>query len=251
MKNQDFMKKLGDFMLGKGFYIVLFLCVAAIGISGYYLIQTVALDTGLSAQAGGDASVTVPDQSVQRPVTPVVPPVQTQPSSTQEEQTAAPVQEDDPEPVKQAQEEPETQEMSESTLSEVFTWPVKGAVLRDFSVETLSLDPTMGDWRTHGGLDIAAAQGVQVLSISAGTVAQVYDDDLMGTTVVVDHGGGLQSWYSNLAPETAVAEGDSVEIGSVLGTVGGTAIAEVGVEPHVHLETILNGVQVDPKEYLD
>lgn len=251
MKNQDFMKKLGDFMLGKGFYIVLFLCVAAIGISGYYLLQTVALDTGLSAQAGGDASVTVPDQSVQRPVTPVVPPVQTQPSSTQEEQTAAPVQEDDPEPVKQAQEEPETQEMSESTLSEVFTWPVKGAVLRDFSVETLSLDPTMGDWRTHGGLDIAAAQGVQVLSISAGTVAQVYDDDLMGTTVVVDHGGGLQSWYSNLAPETAVAEGDSVEIGSVLGTVGGTAIAEVGVEPHVHLETILNGVQVDPKEYLD
>ncbi len=251
MKNQDFMKKLGDFMLGKGFYIVLFLCVAAIGISGYYLLQTVALDTGLSAQAGGDASVTVPDQSVQRPVTPVVPPVQTQPSSTQEEQTAAPVQEDDPEPVKQAQEEPETQEMSESTLSEVFTWPVKGAVLRDFSVETLSLDPTMGDWRTHGGLDIAAAQGVQVLSLSAGTVAQVYDDDLMGTTVVVDHGGGLQSWYSNLAPETAVAEGDSVEIGSVLGTVGGTAIAEVGVEPHVHLETILNGVQVDPKEYLD
>ena len=124
MKNQDFMKKLGDFMLGKGFYIVLFLCVAAIGISGYYLLQTVALDTGLSAQAGGDASVTVPDQSVQRPVTPVVPPVQTQPSSTQEEQTAAPVQEDDPEPVKQAQEEPETQEMSESTLSEVFTWPV-------------------------------------------------------------------------------------------------------------------------------
>ena len=245
------MKKLGDFMLGKGFYIVLFLCVAAIGISGYYLIQTVALDTGLSAQAGGDASVTVPDQSVQRPVTPVVPPVQTQPSSTQEEQTAAPVQEDDPEPVKQAQEELETQEMSERTLSEVFTWPVKGAVLRDFSVETLSLDPTMGDWRTHGGLDIAAAQGVQVLSISAGTVAQVYDDDLMGTTVVVDHGGGLQSWYSNLAPETAVAEGDSVEIGSVLGTVGGTAIAEVGVEPHVHLETILNGVQVDPKEYLD
>ncbi len=248
MRNQGFMKKLGDFVLGKGFYIVLFLCVAAIGISGYYLIQTVAMDTGTSAQAGGDASVTIPDQSVQRPVTPVAPPVQDKPSVTQERQTVEPVQEDDPEPVKQTETEAEA---PESTVSDVFTWPVKGAVLRDFSVETLSLDPTMGDWRTHGGLDIAAAQGVQVLSISAGTVAQVYDDDLMGTTVVVDHGGGLQSWYSNLAAETAVAEGDQVEIGSVLGTVGGTAIAEVGVEPHVHLETILNGVQVDPKEYLD
>lgn len=245
------MRKLGDFMLGKGFYIVLFLCVAAIGISGYYLIQTVALDTGISAQAGGDASVTIPDQSVQRPVTPVAPSVEDKPSVTQETQKTQPVQEDDPEPVKQTQEETAAQTQEESTVSNVFTWPVKGAVLRDFSVETLSLDPTMGDWRTHAGLDIAAAQGVQVLSISAGTVAQVYDDDLMGTTVVVDHGGGLQSWYSNLSTETAVAEGDTVEIGTVLGTVGGTAIAEVGVEPHVHLETVLNGVQVDPKEYLD
>ena len=251
MKNQGFLRKLGDFALGKGFYIVLFLCVAAIGVSGYYLIRTVALGTGLSAQAGGSAQVTLPDQSVQRPVTPVAPSVEETPSDTRETGVSEPVQEDDPEPVKQSQEEPAVQPQEEGTVSDVFTWPVKGVVLRDFTVETLSLDPTMGDWRTHGGMDIAAAQGVQVLSISAGTVAQVYDDDLMGTTVVVDHGGGLQSWYSNLAPETAVAQGDQVDIGSVLGTVGGTAIAEVGVEPHVHLETILNGVQVDPKDYLD
>ena len=249
MKNQGFMKKLGDFVLGKGFYIVLFLCVAAIGISGYYLLQTVAMDTGTSAQAGGDATVTIPDQSVQRSVTPVVPSTQDKPSVTQETEKPEQVQQqDDPEPVKQTETEPEAQE---STMSDVFTWPVKGGVLRDFSVETLSLDPTMGDWRTHAGMDIAAADGVQVLAISAGTVAQVYDDDLMGTTVVVDHGGGLQSWYSNLAPETLVAPGDTVDIGSPLGTVGGTALAEVGVEPHVHLETVLNGVQVDPKEYLN
>ena len=41
---RNLFQKLGDFVLGKGFYIVLFLCVAAIGISGYYLIRTV---TGL------------------------------------------------------------------------------------------------------------------------------------------------------------------------------------------------------------
>ena len=34
------LEKLGDFVLGKGFYIVLFLCVAAIGISGYYLFSS-------------------------------------------------------------------------------------------------------------------------------------------------------------------------------------------------------------------
>jgi len=134
--------------------------------------------------------------------------------------------------------------------STVFTWPVKGAVLRDYSVETLSLDPTLGDWRTHGGLDIAAAQGVQVISMSAGTVSKVYEDGLMGTTVVVDHGGGLQSWYCNLAPEPSVQEGDTVEIGGVLGRIGGSAIAEVGVGSHLHLETTLDGQMVDPREYL-
>ena len=89
-----------------------------------------------------------------------------------------------------------------------------------------------------------------MLSISAGTVEQIYEDALMGTTIVVDHGGGLQSWYSNLAPETAVQVGDSVDIGGVLGTVGGSAIAESGESPHVHLETVLNGQPVDPKDYL-
>ena len=145
--------------------------------------------------------------------------------------------------------EPDTQE-SGKTVSKVFTWPVQGSVLRDYSVETLSLDPTMGDWRTHGGLDIAAAQGVKVLSISAGTVEQVYTDGMMGTTVVVDHGGGLQSWYCNLDSEVTVEAGDQVDIGSELGAVGASAIAEVGVESHLHLETILNGQPVDPRDYL-
>lgn len=48
----------------------------------------------------------------------------------------------------------------------------------------------------------------------------------MGTTVVVEHGGGLTSTYSNLASVPTVAVGDTVGAGSVLGSVGGTAIAE-------------------------
>lgn len=250
MKNQSFWRKVSDFAMGKGFYIVLFLCVATIGISGYYLLQTVAGNTRPSEPAGGDASVTIPDQSAVQPALPDRTPVTPPAPSTPAPRPAA--QPDDPEPVKEpTQPDTPAKDTSGQTLSKVFTWPVKGAVLRDYSVETLSFDPTMEDWRTHGGLDIAAAQGVNVLSISAGTVEQIYDDMLMGTTVVVDHGGGLRSWYCNLAPETAVQVGDSVDIGGVLGTVGDSAIAEVGVESHLHLETILNGTPVDPRDYLD
>ena len=231
--------------MGKGFYIVLFLCVATIGISGYYLLKTVVDDTRAAAPAGGDASVTIPDQSVARPTAPK-PAEPTPPAVTQPEPAAQP---DDPEPVKDTAPEPDTV-TSKETMSKVFTWPVQGAVLRDFSVEALSLDPTLGDWRTHGGLDIAAAQGVKVLSISAGVVDQVYTDGLMGTTVVVDHGGGLKSWYCNLDEDVLVKAGDPVEIGGELGTVGASAIAEVGVPSHVHLETLLDGQPVDPREYL-
>lgn len=235
--------------MGKGFYIVLFLCVATIGISGYYLLKTVANDTRAAAPAGGDASVTIPDQSVTRPAVPDSRPEQDIPVRPAVPDPKPSVQPDDPEPVKNTTPEPDT-ENSKETVSKVFTWPVQGTVLRDFSVETLSLDPTLGDWRTHGGLDIAAAQGVKVLSISAGTVEQVYADGLMGTTVVVDHGGGLQSWYCNLAEDVAVEAGDTVDIGGELGTVGSTAIAEAGVDSHIHLETLLNGQPVDPREYL-
>lgn len=246
MKNRSFLNKLGDFAMGKGFYIVLFLCVATIGISGYYLLKTVANNTRAAAPAGGDASVTIPDQSVSRPTVPK--PSEHTPSVVTTPKSAAD-QPDDPESVKDTTPEPDTVTGKE-TLSKVFTWPVQGAVLRDFSVETLSLDPTLGDWRTHGGLDIAAAQGVKVLSISAGVVEQVYTDGLMGTTVVVDHGGGLKSWYCNLAEDVTVEAGDAVDIGGELGTVGCSAIAEVGVPSHIHLETILDGQPVDPRDYL-
>lgn len=253
MKNQSFWRKLGDFAMGKGFYIVLFLCVATIGISGYYLLQTVVKGTQPNQPAGGGASVTVPDQSAGRPSIPVPGPDEgpaaVSPRPQTEPDAAPSAQPDDPEPVKDASPEPDTRE-SGKTVSKVFTWPVQGTVLRDYSVESLSLDPTMGDWRTHGGLDIAAAQGVKVLSISAGTVEQVYTDAMMGTTVVVDHGGGLKSWYCNLAEDVAVQAEDEVDIGSELGSVGSSAIAEVGVESHVHLETTLDGRPVDPRDYL-
>ena len=46
MKKKPILERIGDFMEGKGFYIVLFLCVAAIGISGYYLFSSLDMGDG-------------------------------------------------------------------------------------------------------------------------------------------------------------------------------------------------------------
>ena len=114
----------------------------------------------------------------------------------------------------------------------------------------LAYDETLGDWRTHSGVDIAASVGTNVLAISAGTVQGVYDDDLMGTCVVVDHGDGLTSIYCNLSAKPTVSEGDTVSTGTVLGVVGETAIAESSRPSHLHLEMAQDGKAVDPVSYL-
>jgi len=250
LKNRNIFEKLGDFVLGKGFYIVLFLCVATIGISGYYLIRNMTGQLETVEPAGGNASVVLPDSEANGPEPGGTRPSgQTAPGGGQTERPVTPPQKvqeqpDDPEPAKQ------TVGTDAEAAPVVYTWPVKGEVLRDFSVETLALDPTLGDWRTHGGMDIAAALGVEVLAMAPGTVSEVYQDGLMGTTVVVDHGDGLTSTYSNLAAQPTVEPGDSVETGTILGAVGDTAIAESGLVTHLHLEASMNGDPVDPMEYL-
>ena len=229
-------QRVGDFVTGKGFYIVLFLCVAAIGISGYYLVTTLGgVDT--------DAAVNGPAQVVVTPApTPsaaVTPPAVT--SAPKPTPAASPA----PTPTPAAP----TPASTQRPAAAVFTWPVKGEVLREFSLEVLAYDETMRDWRTHSGVDIAASVGTQVLAVSDGTVEKVYQDDLMGTTVVIDHGNGLRSSYFNLAPTPTVEEGDTVSTGSIIGAVGTTAIAE-SYPAHLHFEMTLNDLAADPARYL-
>ena len=127
---------------------------------------------------------------------------------------------------------------------------MKGAVIREFNVEALTPDPTMGDWRTHEGMDISAQEGSEVLVIGSGTVKETYEDGMMGTTVVVEHDDGVTSIYCGLAEELKVKAGDKVETGAVIGTVGNTALAESGMESHLHLETWREGSPTDPAYYL-
>lgn len=234
--NQNRWKKLGDFLLGKGFYIVLFLCVAAMGISGYYLIRSVSGSGEIDDQAvTGNPTVVLPDSSAQTP-----PKAQTPAEKTPEKQSAVQEEKDDPEAL------PQTQAQDQTTRDVVYTWPVKGQVLRDFAVETLSYDQTMGDWRTHAGVDIAAEVGRKVWAAGEGTVSEVYEDPMMGVTVVIEHPDGVISTYSNLAADPRVAVGDTVDTGAEIGAVGETAIAESAMEPHLHLEMTKEGAALDP-----
>ena len=108
-------------------------------------------------------------------------------------------------------------------------------------------DTTMGDWRTHDGVDIAAALGTHVMAGADGTVTDVYDDPLYGTTVVISHGGGYETVYSNLAATPTVEIGDKVSAGDTIGAVGTTAICEAGEVYHLHFAMSCDGASLDPR----
>lgn len=256
MKDRTIIDKLGEFILGKGFYIVLLLGVAAVGLSGYYLLGRPGLEP--AQPTVGDTSVVLPDSEANGPEPEGYLDARQSAAQPPAASTAKPApievepkqQPPTPVPEEKQSEQPQQEAQPEKPAALVFTWPVKGEVLRDFSVETLALDPTLGDWRTHGGLDIAAPVGMEVLAMAAGTVTEVYEDGLMGTTVVVDHGDGLSSAYANLAGQPTVEPGDWVDTGTLLGAVGQTAIAESGMSPHLHLEAWKDGAPADPRELL-
>jgi len=218
------MTKLKQFLAVHGFSLVLALCLIAVCISAYVLFFS---PTAL----GQDPALEVMQVTFS--------PIPTDaPSPTP---TAAPSPSPTPAPTPAPTAAP----------AALYVWPVNGAVVTAFSPEELAYDKTMGDWRIHRGMDIEAALGAKVCAIADGTVTAVYEDDLMGTTVVVEHRDGLKSLYSNLQPSATVQEGDAVSCGQIIGAVGESALGEWGLVTHLHLEVTENGVPIDPASLLD
>ncbi len=142
---------------------------------------------------------------------------------------------------------------AETKVTLNFRVPVEGQVAKEFSGLELVFSDTMNDYRTHSGIDIVSEDGANVVSAESGQIINVYDDPLWGTTVEIEHAGGFTSCYRNLSdtlPE-GIETGSYVASGGIIGTVGSTALVEVGENTHLHFEMCLNGNKVDPLEYLN
>lgn len=224
-------KRADKFFAGKGFYIVLALCIAVIGVS--------AISIALNSD-NGKAPNLDPGMTLENPTeAPSAPPVS----------SAKPTQKVDVEAGEGTVVKTwKSDEKYEQPVA--WVWPVRGEIEREYAVETLAYDVTMKDWRTHDGIDILADKGAVVRAASGGKVESIKQDDLYGTTVTIDHGNGLKSTYSNLADKPTVKEGDSVNAGDVIGSVGTTALCEVGQGSHVHIAMSKDGNSVDPTKYL-
>lgn len=127
-----------------------------------------------------------------------------------------------------------------------FSKPLNGQIQKPYSIDKVIYSKTLELWKTHDGIDISSQIGENVKSIEKGTVEKVYDDSFYGTTVVIDHGQGYKSSYSNLNSKVSVKEKQTVTKGQVIGKVSNTSIGEIKDEAHLHFTLFKDNNNVDP-----
>lgn len=129
--------------------------------------------------------------------------------------------------------------------------PVDGEIQKEYSSGKPMKSKTLGDWRMHNGVDIAAPVGTQVRCCADGTVVSAEENSLTGFTVVIDHGNNVVSTTYNLEKNDALSAGKRVKGGDVLGKSCDGAAIELLDEPHVHFELTVGGEYVNPLSYFD
>ena len=215
---------------GKGYYIALILCAAAIGITSYVYYRNANRVEEVSIQESVGEDILVGTMEAED-----VPALATQPQTQ-----STPPATQGPTPA------PTTKKPFKTTS------PVSGEEISAYSMEALSYNETTRDWRVHNGVDIAADAGTEVYAAADGEVYTVYEDDSMGYTVVIRHDGGYLTRYASLSQDIPVKSGDTVSAGQVIGYVGntGNVYSTGGGGYHLHLELRVNRARVNPLAYV-
>ena len=123
-----------------------------------------------------------------------------------------------------------------------------GRVLNAFSGDELVYNKTLGDWRTHNGIDYACAKDAAVQSPTAGTVVLAGSDGSWGPTVAIKDSAG-RVWRLCGVASPAVKEGETVSAGQTLGKVGSVS-CECAEESHIHLEVKQDDSYLDPAKLM-
>lgn len=146
----------------------------------------------------------------------------------------------------------ETETVTEfrNTVSDKRYWaeplaaPVRGCMTSPFGVQRYLNGKPTGNF--HAGLDQRGAAGTPIRAAAGGVVKIVRQWSLHGRTVGIDHGQGLESIYLHMSKQ-AVAEGQTVKKGDVIGYVGTTGRSTA---PHLHWSIYANGLPVNPLDWV-
>ncbi len=130
-----------------------------------------------------------------------------------------------------------------------FIMPVETNNYKEYS-ETMVFNQTLGRFSSHMAMDFFAEEGSPVLAVYDGTVESVGKTLLDGVTIVINHGDGLKTVYNSLLDGDSVVVGQTVSQGDVIGAVSVSNRQEYKEGAHLHFEVTLDGVNVNPLNYL-
>ncbi len=277
MDNQNHDSKFSRFLSGKGFYVALAVCLIGTATAAWVAIdstqnaileesssQLSSSQVSRSSSSSSRSGISSSSSSAASKSSLAGPSLASSKASSSISNTASskPAAETvTDEPVSSAvvnEENPDTQDVNapveDIAVDEAlfatqeplaFTMPIDGEVFGVYSQGELVRNVTLGEWRTHDGVDIRAEKGSPVRAVADGVVSQVYHDPMWGTVVEITHAGGLTSVTSGLDPAVAVKQGDSVRIEDTIGVVG-SILSEISLEDHIHFGLKQDGNWVDP-----
>jgi murein DD-endopeptidase MepM/ murein hydrolase activator NlpD len=122
-------------------------------------------------------------------------------------------------------------------------WPIEGRILSGFAERT---DPFSGEGAFHKGVDISAPTGTPIHSTADGIVVSSEPMGGYGRLVIVDHGGGVHTYYAHLS-KILVHAGQELHRGDLVGLVGSSGRTTA---PHLHYEVRVGGTPMNPYRYL-
>ena len=257
------MEQIRKFLRDKGFALVLLACLTAAAAAGIWAVRTVRdeLSRDLSGLKAPDSTSTAPGIDEGLTTTPQEDETewqqQTEPAANSMENVPKPASSAPPKASSSSSaaqagsgsvREPSALQGASSPASSsaapASTQPVFGRVLNAYSGDELVYNKTLGDWRTHNGIDYAAREGEAVPSPVDGSVVLAGADGSWGPVVAVKDSAG-RVWRLCGVASPKVKEGDTVSAGQVLGTVGSVS-CECAEESHLHLEVKQGDSYLDP-----
>jgi murein DD-endopeptidase MepM/ murein hydrolase activator NlpD len=122
--------------------------------------------------------------------------------------------------------------------------PLPGCVLSPFGVKRLHNGKPTGEF--HAGIDQRASDGTPIRAVAAGVVKIVQPFNVLGGTVAIDHGQGLETMYLHMS-KLNVGLGSHINKGDVIGYVGSTGRAN---GPHLHWVIYVNGIPQNPQQWV-
>jgi murein DD-endopeptidase MepM/ murein hydrolase activator NlpD len=219
-----------------GFYTALSICIVAVGMAAYSTYtslsgvfgdnesESLAVNNIVTGVEETEKKTSAPTETVEKPTETEMKSTETEFIETEPKQTKTALQ---------------TMTSVKTSLS----YPLdKRKVIKEYSEESV-YNKTLNQWQAHTGVDFACDKGDNVYSMGDGEVRRIYNDDLLGKTIVVES-SDYTAYYSGMSGNVKVEKGSTVKEGDVLGTAG-TVPCEELEENHIHIAVKVNGQFTD------